>query len=405
MRTLFGPLLVFMLLWSALARAESPDSIPNPRQSNRSSIYDGAQVLSASEKQRIDKAINALEKRTGAQMLVVTVQTLDGQSIEEWSNTLGRRLGVGRKGKNDGALLVLAIRDRKSRVEVGFGLEDRLTDARAAAIARERIRPAFQSGAYGESILGAVQAASNYIEGGSRPTPTASRATPATPPRSSSPHQSVAPDGAPRDFVVPDSSRPDGVFRAPQPEPDFSGGWILIALVTGGAGAVLYAASRPRPCPKCKAGMKKVFAPDDTLSDAQRCERALGSRVFWRYGCPKCAFADVHGQNASSEFHECQHCGNRTASTTAQTVVSPSYAAPGLQEITSACAYPPCRFVSRREQGLPRLEQSSGIILIGGGGFGGGFGGSGDSSGGGYDGGASGDFGGGDFGGGGGSDG
>jgi uncharacterized protein len=89
-----------------VARAESPDSIPNPRQTNRSSIYDGAHVLSNAEKHRIDATINALEKKTQAQMMVVTVQTLDGVSIEKWSNDLFRRIGIGRKGKDDGALFV-----------------------------------------------------------------------------------------------------------------------------------------------------------------------------------------------------------------------------------------------------------------------------------------------------------
>ncbi|BCM90553.1 hypothetical protein IAD21_02407 [Abditibacteriota bacterium] len=154
-----------------VARAESTDSIPNPRTTNHSSIYDGARVLNDDEKHRIDDAINDLEKKTRAQMMVVTIQTLDGLSIEEWSNRLFNRIGIGHKGKNDGALFVFAMQERRSRLEVGFGLGDRLTDARSSEILNEQIRPAFRRGAYGDGILDGVQVAAHYIEGGGRLSP------------------------------------------------------------------------------------------------------------------------------------------------------------------------------------------------------------------------------------------
>lgn len=162
-------LLLFASLgWCLIAHAEAPNSIPNPRKTNHSSIYDGAGVLNNTEKHRIDDAINALEKKTGAQLMVAFVQTLGGLSIEKWSTATFKHIGIGHKGKNDGALFVFALSERRSRLEVGNGLRDRLTDARAKAILVQQVQPAFRAGQYGKGILDALKVASSIIQSGSK---------------------------------------------------------------------------------------------------------------------------------------------------------------------------------------------------------------------------------------------
>lgn len=401
-------LLLPVLALCTVARAESPDSIPDPRQTNRSSIYDGARVLDNAQKQRIDARINALEKKTGAQLLVVTVQTLDGMPIEDYANSVFRRIGVGNKGNDEGAMFLFAIRDHKSRLEVSPGLQDRLTDARGGVILREDVPPAFRRGDYGGGILIAVQSAANIIEGGKRPV-SPSQTAPHFPPSASTSSPSSGGSGkvASSNGFPSNSSFPSGSFPStnsyPAASPSSSGSGLLWLglLAAGGIGGLMYLGSRPRKCPRCQTDMQETEAPSSELSPANQCEQAIGSRHFARYSCPKCAFVQIEPRNvAFSRFTQCAACRNLTAQRISRVLQQPTYTSTGVEETTEQCLFPPCQHVSRRQRTLSRLQRSSsGVVVIGGGmgGFGGGFGGDGGgSSGGGYDGGASGGFGGGD---------
>ena len=119
-------------------------------------VSDFAGVLDAGTRQQIDAYCGSVEESTGAQISVVTLKSLDGEPVEDFTNDLFRKWGVGHKGKDDGIMLLLAIQDRKSRVEVGYGLEPDLPDGFAGSILRQ-IRPPLQSGNYGEAILEGVK--------------------------------------------------------------------------------------------------------------------------------------------------------------------------------------------------------------------------------------------------------
>lgn len=98
-----------------------------------------------------------MERATGAQFAVVTVDTLDNEPIEDAANRLYREWGIGKKQTNEGLLLLFAIRDHKDRGEVGYGLEPIITDGFVGGTLRS-IRPELQSGQYGAGILAALQA-------------------------------------------------------------------------------------------------------------------------------------------------------------------------------------------------------------------------------------------------------
>jgi uncharacterized protein len=83
---------------------------------------------------------------SGHEIAVLTVEALEGESIERLGLEVGRSWGLGEKGKNNGALLVVAFKDRKLRIEVGRGLEGELTDSRCGRIIRDVIAPHFRSG-------------------------------------------------------------------------------------------------------------------------------------------------------------------------------------------------------------------------------------------------------------------
>ncbi|MFN0102174.1 MAG: TPM domain-containing protein [Bryobacteraceae bacterium] len=115
-------------------------------------VSDFAGVIDAASRQRIDAYCAAVEKATGAQLAFVAVPSLDGEPAEDVANLIFRKWGIGKKGENNGALLLLSVRDRRSRLEVGYGLEPILPDGAAGALLRE-MRPALRTGNYGEAML------------------------------------------------------------------------------------------------------------------------------------------------------------------------------------------------------------------------------------------------------------
>jgi uncharacterized protein len=115
-------------------------------------VSDFAGVIDIGSRQRIDAYCAAVEKATGAQLAFVALPELGGEPVEDVANLLYRKWGIGQKGENNGALLLLSVRDRRSRLEVGYGLEPILPDGAAGALLRE-MRPALKTGNYGEAML------------------------------------------------------------------------------------------------------------------------------------------------------------------------------------------------------------------------------------------------------------
>jgi uncharacterized protein len=119
-------------------------------------VVDAAHLLPAAVVERVSQKSALLEQRWGHQLVVVTVSSLGGHTIEDFGVTLGRYWGIGRKDINDGVLLIVAPRERKVRIEVGYGLEKALKDEEAAAIIRHRILPHFTAGEMTEGIEAGV---------------------------------------------------------------------------------------------------------------------------------------------------------------------------------------------------------------------------------------------------------
>jgi uncharacterized protein len=114
-------------------------------------VSDFAGVVDQASRQEIEAYCAAVEKATGAQLAFVTVASLDGEPVEDVANTLFRKWGIGKKGENNGALLLLSINDKRSRLEVGYGLEPKLPDGYAGSLLRE-MRPALRAGHYAEAF-------------------------------------------------------------------------------------------------------------------------------------------------------------------------------------------------------------------------------------------------------------
>jgi len=119
-------------------------------------VNDFAHALDPASKQHLENYCGNLERATGVQMAIVLVDTLDDEPIDQVANRLYREWGIGKKGKDEGILLMLAVKDHKQRAEIGYGLEPIIPDGYAGGVLRG-IRPILRQGNYGGALLAAAQ--------------------------------------------------------------------------------------------------------------------------------------------------------------------------------------------------------------------------------------------------------
>ena len=125
-------------------------------------VVDKAGILSRNEFNKIENFLLDLNNRSQIQIAVLIVPSLEGESIEDYSMQVAEKWKLGDKEKDSGALLVVAVKDKKLRIEVGYGLEENLTDSRSGQIIRNFIAPQFRSGNYGEGIYDGIKAMAAY---------------------------------------------------------------------------------------------------------------------------------------------------------------------------------------------------------------------------------------------------
>ena len=119
-------------------------------------VVDGANLLSPAREAELEARLAALERDTSDQLVVVTVRTLDGYDIADYGTRLGRHWQIGQEGGDNGVLLIVALEERKIRIEVGYGSTPTLTDAMSGRIIRDTITPAFKEGDFSAGIAAGV---------------------------------------------------------------------------------------------------------------------------------------------------------------------------------------------------------------------------------------------------------
>ena len=121
-----------------------------PKLSGR--VVDNAHMLDRTAEQRLTALLSKHEQAAGNQVVVVTLPDLGGYDIETYGYQLGRHWGIGQKGRDNGVLLIVAKKERKVRIEVGYGLEGTLTDALSSSIIHSVILPRFRKGDFSGGI-------------------------------------------------------------------------------------------------------------------------------------------------------------------------------------------------------------------------------------------------------------
>lgn len=134
-------------------------------------VTDLTATLSEAERSALEGKLAAFEEKTGAQMAVLLVPTTQPEPVETYAIRVADAWKVGRKGRDDGVLLVVARNDRRLRLEVGYGLEGAIPDAIAKRIVDEDIAPKFREGRYAAGIDAGVDRVVAIVEKGELPPP------------------------------------------------------------------------------------------------------------------------------------------------------------------------------------------------------------------------------------------
>ena len=151
-------LLAFLLLFAAPACAETVDKLPAPT----GYVSDFAGVVDAGSRQRMEQLCTELDQKAHAQIAVVTIHTLEGDTAANFANRLEEKWKVGPKATDKGVIMLFAIDDHKRWIEVGYGLEGILNDAKVGDIGRSMV-PQLRQQEYGPAIYGGLKQIADVI--------------------------------------------------------------------------------------------------------------------------------------------------------------------------------------------------------------------------------------------------
>jgi uncharacterized protein len=149
--SLWASLLVLLVAATVVAQPETPE-LTRP-------VNDFANVIDAESERQLESLIRALEETTGDVVVVATIDSLQGEDVYQYAERMyrNRGKGIGQAGKDNGLLVLAAVKDRQLKVEVGYDLEQFITDGFAGETIRQEIAPRFRQGAYGAGLVAGVQ--------------------------------------------------------------------------------------------------------------------------------------------------------------------------------------------------------------------------------------------------------
>lgn len=143
--------------------AETIDQVVNPKKSRNEWVSDMANIIDPSTERELNLLIDQLEKRTTAEIAVVTINRTDGRTPKEFATDLFNRWGLGKKGVDNGILVLLVLETRRIEVETGYGVEGKLPDGKVGEILDKHVIPRFKEGNYSQGLLDGVKAMGEVI--------------------------------------------------------------------------------------------------------------------------------------------------------------------------------------------------------------------------------------------------
>lgn len=307
-------------------------------------INDYAHLLTSADTTSLQGICSDLNRSKGVELVIVTINSIadydtSDQMIEPFATHLFNKWGIGDRQRNDGVLLLVAVKDRKVRIEVGSGYGDRY-NATMQQVIDQSILPSFRSNDYSQGIASGAREIAAVL---TNPSPAANTSSPGA--------------GSP----ISNTNNP--AVRASTPTSPVS----PIVLFGGGAAALgaaafgfrHYVRNRPRRCPHCQAQMARLDGgSDDMYLDAgQKVEKLLKSVDYDVWQCRQCNRHALFAYNRRfSGVRSCPQCSYRTLRVQEHTTISPTYSSTGLKEINRDCQH--CSYHDTDTATLPMLTQS-----------------------------------------------
>jgi uncharacterized protein len=301
-------------------------------------VNDLAKLLTAKDAITIRTALAKLRDDNGVHAVVVTIRSIHcygtgDQTIESFATNLFNKWGIGDRERNDGVLILVAVKDRKVRIELGSGYGGGY-NAQMQGVIDRQILPHFKEKNYSLGILEGTDSVVQILSG---------RAAPTSRPLAPTPEPTVWNSSA--------SSTSD------------SGGALLFlvfvgALIAAAIGLLVRARFGKRRCPSCRINMARLYggAEDQYLDDGQKLEKSLGSVDYEVWKCPKCGIHDLKAQYRwMSSFAGCHSCRYRTMKVGEMITVHPTEYSPGEKQIDKECYR--CGFRRCEAVILPALPQ------------------------------------------------
>ncbi|MFY0563027.1 TPM domain-containing protein [Archangium lansingense] len=388
-------LLCWTLLFCALslpAQGETVRAIPRPRPGSWS--VDTTGTLSSPTLAQVDQWGSEVDGKGLGQLAVVVVVTTGGRNPRTFATELFNLWGIGHAGRDDGALLLIALRDRKAEIVLGDGVDSRADTARSDALMSGQIVPAFKRGDPGGAVLAGARGLRDLLERSplnaavSRAAPPLSASsTPSTAVSSTSanvPSSGAAPVQEPPPFRRPPSSYESPPVRGGSNDMSvwFYGGGTG-ALVAGFAGLRRWLRRRPRICERCAQPRQLLDEDRDDahLDGGQQREERLGSVDYDVWWCLSCHDARVERYGAwLTSYSKCPQCEYKTKSETSTTLEPATYDHGGRVLVEVSCEH--CSYRNSFTRSTPKLTRpSSSSSSRGGSSFGGGRSSGGGSSG------------------------
>jgi uncharacterized protein len=312
-----------------------------------SAVEDHAGVLSPEQEETIRARLTGLERDRGIQAVVVTIGSIADYdpgrpTIEAFATRLFNEVGIGDPQRNDGAMLLVAVADRRVRIEVGSGYGHRRDAAMQRVIDRFMV-PRFKAGDYGDGVVAGAEAMAEAL-GGSVSDPPAAGAEPADLPAEVS------------------AARPPEIHPVLPPSslyiPSLDAATVLGGLAAAGLVFLLLRLLRrfPRRCPECKLPMIRLpeAMDDEHLDGGQRAEETLASVDYVVWLCQRCGATRAEARRKWFYSHwRCSRCGYLTVDLSHTTLTPATETACGTQEVVEKCHH--CDFEVRRLLTLPRL--------------------------------------------------
>ncbi len=154
----YKPFIFFLSFLSLFITVSAMAVTPAPPARPSNYVVDLAGIIDPGTEQGLNAYLRELDKKTSAQVVVLTIKSLDGESIEGFALDMAEKWRLGQKGKDNGVLFTISTGDKRYRMEVGYGLEGLLPDSFAGTIGRQYLVPYFKKGQYSKGITYATLA-------------------------------------------------------------------------------------------------------------------------------------------------------------------------------------------------------------------------------------------------------